>query len=208
MRALLAALALTAGAAAQPDSLRVPEVVVDPAPAVLAPPDTARTPAGAVRRALLVPGLGQVYNRQPLKAPVAVAVVVGAVVYAVDRQRQYTRFRRALVFAGCRPEDPAAIPGDPVTSPERFELCTEVAPDYEDEWVALGSNSYGALFPVRERARGQRDVGYLVVGVAYAAQALEAYIAAHLAGFDVSEDLSVGWGGDAGPSALSVRVRL
>jgi len=47
-----------------------------------------------------------------------------------------------------------------------------------------------------------------VVAVAYALQALDAYVAAELLGFDVSEDLSLGVGPAAGGGALSLRVRL
>lgn len=165
-------------------------------------PDSAdvRTPRGAVTRALLLPGLGQVYNRQPIKAPVAAALVAGSVVYAVARQRQYVRYRRATVYAGCQP----SLGGNPDTIPDGATVCSGLAPDYQDEWEALGSQTFPALRPVRERVRGQRDVSVLVVAVAYAFQALDAYVAAELADFDVSEDVAV----RVRPEAVSVRVRL
>ncbi len=191
--AVLATLALAAAASAQPlDSLATPRVLADTAQA------SARTPRGAVTRALLLPGLGQLYNRQPVKAVVATALVTGAVVYAVDRQRLYLRYRRAAVYAGCVQ--------DPDSDEDRVALCTEVAPAYADEWESLGSASFASLRPVRDRARGQRDVSFLLVGVAYALQALDAYVAAELAGFDVSDDLAIRI--DAGPGSPSVALRL
>ncbi len=197
MRAL-AALALgvlaSAGALAQPlDSLATAGPVVSDSAST-------RTARGAVTRSLLVPGLGQVYNRQPLKAPIAAALVLGSVVFAADRQRQYVRFRRATVFAGCTQD---VVPDDRDVF---AEVCAQDAPGYEDEWMALGSPAFGAVRPIRDRARGQRDIGVLVVAVAYAFQALDAYVAAELADFDVSEDVTVGLERES--AGLRVTVRL
>ena len=179
----------------------------------LAARDTAatRTPRGAVTRALLLPGLGQLYNRQPVKAPIAAALVAGAVVFAVDRQRQYLLFRRATVYAGCLVDD--GVPDTPSQAQDngRVRLCGEVAPDYEDEWVAVGRRDFGELGRsggLRDRARGQRDIGVLVVGVAYAFQALDAYVAAELTTFDVSEDLAVRVDPGPGPPTVALRLRL
>ena len=206
MRSLLAlalALGLAAAAPAQvADSLA--------APAEAAVPDSlsgSRTPRGAVTRALLLPGLGQLYNRQPVKAPVATALVVGAVAYFVDRQRQYILYRRAAAFATCQD-----TPGDPETSPERFALCAEPNAEYGDEFEAaserVASPTFANLSSVRSRARGQRDIGGVVVLATYALQALDAYVSAELADFDVSEDLSLRVDPTPTGPALGLRVRL
>ncbi|WP_420454388.1 DUF5683 domain-containing protein [Rubrivirga sp.] len=168
----------------------------------------ARTPRGAVVRSLLVPGLGQVYNRQPLKAPVAAGLVVGAVVYFVDRQAQYVLYRRATAYAGCR----TALGGNPDTVPDGAEVCENALASYQDEYDRLNAQtatdlSFQTLRSVRATARGQRDVGGVVVLVAYALQALDAYVAAELADFDVSEDLGVRVVPGPAPS-LALRVRL
>lgn len=162
--------------------------------AVLA--DTAQTPrpGRALRRALLVPGWGQVTNGQTVKAPFAAGAVVGTVVYAVVRQRQYGRYRKAALFAGCR------------QSPDR-DVCADVS-GAEDAWLGLGSPSFAAVSPVRDTIRGQRDVAVLLVGVAYALQALDAYVAAELLDFDVSEDLSVRVAPAPTGLALTARVGL
>lgn len=194
MRCLPALLALlvASAAAAQP--------ALDAPPPVL--PDSAdtRTPRGAVVRALVLPGLGQVYNRQYVKAPLMAAGVAGAVAYAVWRQRRYTYYRRAALYAGC-------LQG-PNETPERIELCTETAPGYEDEWQDLGEPAFATIAPVRNSARGQRDIAVLVVGVAYAFQVLDAYVAAELAAFDVSEDVVVHVRPDVEGPVLALRVRL
>lgn len=181
-----------------PDSAAVEVPVVAPV-TVPDPPDAVRprTPRGAVLRALAVPGWGQVYNRQPVKAPFAAAAVVGAAAFAVDRQQQYLLYRRAAFFAGC------------VEEPDRPDICTDEAlAAARDEYEALGQASAGRLQDVRDRARGQRDVAVLLIGVAYAFQALDAYVAAELAGFDVSEDLSLHVAPQPDGTALALRLRL
>lgn len=205
MRRLALAAALLAGpTVAQPvDSLATP-TPVEPAIALDA---AARSPRGAVLRALAVPGWGQLYNRQPLKAPVAAAGVVVAAVYLADRQRQYVLYRRASVVAGC-----AQDPGD-ADDPDRLTFCAEAVPQYQNAFDTVNAGrttplTFAALRSVRAEARGQRDVGVVVVLAAYALQALDAYVTAELADFDVSEDLSIRVGPPVGAGALSVRVRL
>ena len=204
----LAAAVGAQGASAQPvDTLaaRPTAPVVELSPARTAP---SRTSRGAVTRALLLPGLGQVYNRQPVKAPIAAALAVGGVAFAVDRQRRYRRLQRATIYAGCDP----ALPGsNTYQTPERARLCARALDEYQDEWAAVGSPTFAAVGNSggpRDRARGQRDVGVLVAVVAYAFQAFDAYVFAELADFDVSEDVAVRVEPGLEAPTLSLRVGL
>ena len=199
LRAVALALWLVGTASAQSVETPAPDTVATGTPAVAVPADSVATdslptPGEALRRSLLVPGWGQRSNRQTAKVPVVAAAVVGAVAYAVVRQRQYTRYRRAAFYAGC------------VAEPDR-EVCADAA-SAEDEWLGLGSPPFAAVSPVRDRIRGQRDVAVLLVGVVYALQALDAYVAAHLADFDVTEDLSLRVAPGPGGPALAARWRL
>lgn len=165
----------------------------------------APTPRGAVIRALALPGLGQIYVGQRAKAPFAFAFVAGAAVYFVNRQRQYLRYRRASVVAGCLVDD-----GSEDDDADRIALCAEADADYRDEYDAVNEGlatpaSFAVIRSVREDARGQRDVGALVVLAAYALQTLDAYVAAELSDFDVSEDLSLSVRPATGRLALRVR---
>ncbi len=216
MRSLAAAVALVlaglaaSAVAAQPvDSLASPRpdtlAVTLGEPVAAADSRRQRTPRAAVTRALLLPGLGQVYNRQPVKAPIAAALVAGGVVYAVDRQLRYRRLQLAARYAGCNPDDPN---GDRDSTPERVGLCDEALVEFEDEWEAEGSKQFAALTGPRDQARGRRDIGVLAAVVAYAFQAFDAYVFAELADFDVSEDVVVGLEPGTGPPALALRVRL
>lgn len=188
---LLATAAFSAAAQPLPDSAAATRPAVTVAPASALP-----SPRGAVTRALVLPGWGQVYNREPVKAPVAAALVAGSVAYAVFQQRRYLLYRRSAFYAGC------------VQAPDREACAPDVVAAAEDEWVETGSPSFPAVAPLRDRVRGQRDVGFLVVGVAYALQALDAYVSAELAGFDVSEDLSVRIAPAPEGAALSLRLGL
>lgn len=193
---LIGSLLLASTAAAQvPDSTAAP---VTPAVPVVTPAtvagDSLQRPSVALRRSLLVPGWGQLGNRRPARALVAAGAVAGAAGYLVVRQLDYGRYRRAALFAGC------------VEAPDR-DVCTDVA-FAEASWQALGQPSFAAVRPVRDAARGQRDVAGLLLVAVYAVQALDAYVGAELADFDVGEDLSMAVGAEAGAAALVTRVRF
>lgn len=191
-------LGLTGAAAAQtPDSAAVaPPAVVDtvqagaPARAPGAATDSLPAPRSVALRGLLVPGWGQVTNRQPVRAGVAAAAVVGAVGFLAVRQRQYIRYRRAALYAGCQ------------QAPGR-DVCADLA-RAERAWRSLGEPRFASVSAARDVARGRRDIGGLAVAVVYALQALDAYVGAHLREFDVGEDLAV----TVGPVGLAARVRF
>ncbi|WP_412067862.1 DUF5683 domain-containing protein [Rubrivirga sp. IMCC43871] len=196
------ALATAAPLAAQPVDTLATRLDVP----VIADTSASPTPRGAVLRALALPGLGQVYVGQRAKAPFAFAFVAGAAVYFVNRQRQYLRYRRASVVAGCLVDD-----GSADEDADRIALCAMADAEYLDEYDAINEGlatpaSFAVIRSVREDARGQRDVGALVVLAAYALQTLDAYVAAELSDFDVSEDLSLSVRPTTGHLALRLRL--
>ena len=128
-----------------------------------------RTPRGALRRALVAPGWGQLYNGQRLKAPVvwgALGSIAGAAVYADVR---YLEFRRAYLGT-VRAAD---------------------YPQFQREAARYAAYRPDVLRAERERFRRNRDLLIVGVGLGYALQALDAYVSAHLLDFDVAETLSV-----------------
>lgn len=175
---LLASVALGGPATAQPDTTAVADTsAVLGADAVpLGVPD----PGAVLRRSLLVPGWGQVTNGDYVKAGIAVAGVGAAVTYAVVYGLRTVRFRRAAIFADCEADVPNLPPG----------TCDDFE-DYRDEWVESGSLPASANRSLRDANRRNRDFMILISGLAYALQAIDAFVSAHLAGFDVSEDLSL-----------------
>lgn len=176
-----------AGPLARPEA---PSVVVQDTSAVA---DTTRTPGGALRRALLLPGLGQAYNGEAYKIPFVVGALIGAGAYAAYNNDRYVLYRRAFQYQS------------------RVEAGVDLGEfaEFEDEWVASGSRSAAALQSLRTSARSSRDVAILITGLVYALQAADAFVAAELQGFDVSDDLSLRVAPEAsGGAVLTLRVGL
>ena len=186
--AALLALLASASAAQTPDSLAARPATPG---AAVSPADSSGAAGRALRRSLLVPGWGQVANGQRAKVPVIAAALAGAAGVLVFQQRRYVRYRRSALVAGCR-ETP------------RADVCTDLSDAATAAFVATGSPSFAQAAAVRNTARGRRDLAGLGVAVVYALQALDAYVAAQLLGFDVSDDVAV----RVAPGAVALRVRL
>lgn len=155
-----------------------------------------RTPRGALTRALVAPGLGQLYNGQPVKAVVVWGGLgaMGTGVYL--QQRRYLQLRHAAIYAVCTDTDPATDCADPTFA--RFA----------DDAAPYDGYRADALRSLRDRARRNRDLLIVGTAAAYTLQALDAYVSAHLLSFDVDERLSVRlWPGLSG-AGVSVRVAL
>jgi len=117
----------------------------------------------AGRSALLstiLPGAGQVYNRQSWKVGL-VWGGIGFTLYNLDQNlSQYRRFRDA------------------------YELSIM------GEEHALSFLSENALKTYRDQFRSNLELNYIALGAIYLLNIAEAFISGHLAGFDVSENLS------------------
>jgi hypothetical protein len=175
--------ALGAPASAQPDTT----ANVPPADSSIAAEDASTptdrdlpTPGTALRRSLLVPGWGQIYNRDYIKAGLAVGAVGGLTALAVTYGLRTVLYRRAAIYADCVVA--------PVTVPEG--TCDD-AESFGDEYAEAGSLTGAQNRLLRDNSRRNRDFLILMTGMAYALQVLDAYVSAHLASFDVSEDLSL-----------------
>ncbi len=185
LAASLVGVLIGAPASAQPDTTAVLPVPADTAAGVALgrgqPPPSTVPPSTVLRRSLILPGWGQVTNRDYLKVPVVLAGVGGAVALAVVNHRRASLYRRAAIYADG--ETPATLdetpdPGNP-------------NPELVDAWLEAGGFSANANRTLRDQSRRNRDFSVLLGALAYALQALDAYVSAHLADFDVSEDLSL-----------------
>lgn len=174
---LLALVVSPAHAQAQADTAAAPEAVPDKEePTWLAD----HSPRGALWRSAALPGWGQVYNRQYLKAPIAAAAVGGVIYAAFDTNRNYLLYKRAHIYQRGVEDD---------TVPP--------SPQYEDEYNLILARTNRQDIPAselkrqRENLNRYRDLSIVGIGVVYALTMLDAYVAAHLLQFDVSEDLSL-----------------
>ena len=139
-------------------------------PILMAQSDSARTPRvwgqpekSAIASAVL-PGAGQILNKQIWKAPIALGIMAGSGYYLYLNQQSFNRLSRAIDLR---------LDNDPLTLDE-FD----------------GQFSTNQLFSLQNDYRRRRDYAVLGVGAGYLFQVLDAYAAGHLVDFDVSPNLS------------------
>lgn len=114
----------------------------------------------------LLPGAGQVYNKSYWKVPVLYGGIA-ALAYFIDfNQRNYTTFRKAYIY--------------------RNDLDTTTTSSDD-----LSNYSNDDLLVRRDYYRRNRDFCYIIAGVVYVLNIIDAYVDAHLKDFDVSDDLSL-----------------
>ena len=139
-------------------------------PILWAQSDSARTPHAwgqpekAAVASALIPGAGQILNKQIWKAPIAWGIMAGSGYYLYQNQRSYNRLTTAIDLR---------LDDDPLTLDE-FD----------------GQYSTNQLFSLQNDYRRRRDYAVLGVGAGYLFQVLDAYAAGHLVDFDVSPNLS------------------
>jgi hypothetical protein len=148
-------------------------------------------PKSVMFKSMLVPGWGQIVNKQIWKVPIVYGLIGGVAGYTVYLTKRYHDYRAAYYNAQRGSETdyrfgqtPAYIPADINSS---------------------------ALRDTRDQLRNRRDLMYLMVGVAYGLNVLDAYVFAHMRSFDVSEDLSMNIvpGAAAGrPAGLTLKLKL
>jgi len=148
-------------------------------PILMAQSDSARTPRvwgqpekSAIASAVL-PGAGQILNKQIWKAPIALGIMAGSGYYLYLNQQSFNRLSRAIDLR---------LDNDPLTFDE-FD----------------GQFSTNQLFSLQNDYRRRRDYAVLGVGAGYLFQILDAYAAGHLVDFDVSPNLSARFRPALGP---------
>lgn len=123
------------------------------------------TPKKAGLYSALLPGAGQLYNRQYWKVPVIYAGVATAGYFFLLNRDKYQTYRRAYI---------ARIDNDPAT---------------RDEFEQVYST--GSLQQLQDAYKRFLDLTVLFTAIGYTVQVLDAVAFAHLSNFDVSPDLSL-----------------
>lgn len=136
---------------------------VTPAPVVDTTPFM--TPKKIGLLSAIIPGLGQFENKQYWKIPVIYVGVGAAVYFLYDNQKGYNDIRA---------EQASRKSGKETNG--KYSL-------YSDPDLAYLSNYY----------QTNLDLTYVLTGVGYALQVIDAVVFAHLKGFDISEDISFKW---------------
>lgn len=125
-------------------------------------------PAYVLRRSLIVPGWGQIINQQWWKVPIIYGLLGGLTFYSIEMTKQYHDYRAAFYnqYSG------------------NNDLRFGPTPAY------LVGQSRGNLQSNRNLLHNRRDLSYVIIGLAYLLNVIDAYVYAHLRSFDVSDNLS------------------
>jgi len=127
-------------------------------------------PTRVLYRSMILPGWGQVTNRQIWKVPIIYALFTGLGIYTYDLTRQYQGFRAAYYNE---------------TRGEESDFRYGPTPDFVPEGMPVDQ-----MRSIRNNLRNSRDLSYVYIVLAYGLNVLDAYVFAHMRSFDVSDDLS------------------
>ena len=128
-------------------------------------PESTHSVKKAVRYSMVLPGLGQAYNRKYWKIPIIYGLGGFTVFTAVQNGREYIRYRDAYRIR---------VDGDPATI---------------DEFQGQINNA--VLRQNRDAFRQQRDLYWILTAGVYALNLVDAAVDAHLFDFNVSDNLSM-----------------
>ena len=133
-------------------------------------------PGKAALLAALLPGAGQIYNRRYWKLPLVYGALGGVLYGEYFYQSRYREFADAV----------NAVEVDPSNLQNANDLGIVRA--NAAKVPSLDGLRSGVVF-----YRGNRDIFYLYIGLAYSLQIVDALVDAHLRDFDVSDDLTFHW---------------
>ena len=158
-----------------------------------------RSPRGALWRSMAVPGWGQFYNRQYCKMPFVYLALGGLTFAAINLNDEYILYRRAFQYKAFEEQ--------------LSEGETNPRQSFEDEYNEVVAQfgfeiSSGPLEGRRDNLRRNRDLTFLGIGLVYMLATLDAFVSAHLADFDVGEDLTFSVQPDMGRGGVTATLRL
>ncbi|MBK8746938.1 MAG: hypothetical protein IPM04_03500 [Saprospiraceae bacterium] len=120
-----------------------------------------RTPRTAMLRSVMLPGLGQFYNKQYWKIPVVYGALGALFLAAQSNSRNYREFRDAYLLE---------VQG----LPNKYS----------------GAN-IASLKQYRDDYRKNMELSYIAMVGIYGLNVLDAFVSAHLKSFDISEDIGM-----------------
>jgi len=123
------------------------------------------SPKRATIMSAALPGLGQVYNGKWWKVPIIYGGFAGLTYMAVSNHTDMVRYKEAYLLR---------VDGDP---------------DTVDEFD--GRYSDANLQQLKTTSQRNRDLSFIIMGILYVLNIIDANVDGHLKDFDVSEDLSM-----------------
>jgi len=149
------------------------------------------SPKKAALKSTYLPGLGQAYNQKYWKIPIAYALMGGALVYHFDQKKNYDLARLNY------------------QSKWFYEQNKATQPQLIDPFP---TQSLGSLSTEKLKLKNSKDLGIILLVLAYGLQIADATVDAHLFEFNVSDDLSLRpslqWEGATNSAQLGLSLRI
>ena len=128
-------------------------------------------PKSVMYKSMMIPGWGQIVNKQVWKVPIVYGLLGGLGYYSVYLTKRYHDYRAA--YYNLNPD---------TADDQRFgPTPSYISPNANVE----------QLRNIRNTFRNRRDLVYVGIALAYGLNIVDAYVFAHMRSFDVSEDLSM-----------------
>jgi hypothetical protein len=150
------------------------------------------SPHKATMYSVLLPGLGQIYNKKYWKVPVLYAGI-GVTLYAIGwNTDQYNRFKNAYVDYSNFLDYKNQPEGGELTEPssKRYEEFNE---GYDFSTVNPSYDTYfkKSLQNRKDSYKHDRDLSYIILLGIYVLNIIDATVDAHLTNFNINDNLSM-----------------
>ena len=161
------------------------------------------SPHRATIMAMILPGSGQIYNRQWWKLPILYGGI-GATVYGLSwNMKYYKKYRTAFVdytaYLNALEADPET-PYPANSSWDKLMLPGKTAENYN---ASMQKRLQEQLKTKKDNYKRNRDLLYIVSGAIYAIQIIDATVFAHFYDFEINDDLSMNLRPSTGFSPVS-----
>ena len=134
-------------------------------------------PRVSTLHSLMIPGWGQINNRQYWKLPLVAGAFITLGLIANFNHERYMKYRDFYYIVSPHTEDPSYVPPSTVAVP------------YEDG--VIRDLDVNQLKRLNDGFRRNRDYTFIGIAVAWAFNVVDANVSAHLKTFDVSDDISL-----------------
>mgnify|MGYP000047093205 CR=1 FL=1 len=127
------------------------------------------SPARAAFYSAVLPGLGQIHNKQYWKVPIVYAGMGAGIYFYTRNNKQYKRYRNAY----------------------KRRLAGFTDDEFTDQTTGEQTLSDASLIDAQKFYSKNKDLSLLVTGIFYILNIVDANVSAHLAQFNVNENLSL-----------------
>ena len=140
------------------DSTKIKPITIDPL-----------SPARAAFYSAVLPGLGQIHNKQYWKVPIIYAGMGAGIYFYTTNNKQYKRYRDVY----------------------KRRLAGFTDDEFTNQTTGEQTLSNASLIDAQKFHSKNKDLSLLVTGIFYILNIVDANVSAHLAQFNVNENLSL-----------------